>query len=134
MRTHGIWIVDLEGRTAYVNSRMADMLDTTPSDMTDQPYLKYFRAEDVDAAKGLFEGDDLLNAKSIRVRLRRRDGSTVWVAIIGVPMHNATGTLLGTVGTVSLAPPVEETPTDSRNFRPTLWQLNPFKRRQPGRG
>jgi len=112
MRTHGVWIVDLEGRTAYVNSRMADILGITPSDMTDQPYVKYVSPENVDTVKGLFEADGQPNHKPIRVRLRRRNGSAVWVDIIGAPMHNAAGKLLGIIGTVNLALPPEGVSAD----------------------
>ncbi len=52
---NGIWIIDTEAKTVYVNTRMAEMLGTTPSEMIGQPSFSYIFPEDLESAQRLFD-------------------------------------------------------------------------------
>jgi len=97
----GIWIIDAEAKTAYANERMAEILGTFPSEMVGRPSFAYVFPEDVEAAQRLFDAKVRGDTKPFHFRLRRKDGSAVWVDVQGTPMHNAAGAFRGIVGTFS---------------------------------
>ena len=99
----GIWIIDAEAKTAYANERMAEILGTSPSEMVGRPSFAYLFPEDVEAAQRLFEAKTRGDAKPFHFKLRRKDGSAVWVDVQGTPMHNAAGAFRGIVGTFSVS-------------------------------
>ena len=99
----GIWIIDAEAKTAYANERMAEILGTSPSEMVGRPSFTYVFPEDVDAAQRLFEAKIRGDTKPFHFKLRRVDGSAVWVDVQGTPMHNAVGVFKGIVGTFSVS-------------------------------
>jgi PAS domain S-box-containing protein len=98
----GIWIIDAEAQTMFANERMAEILGTSPAEMIGQPSFAYVFAEDVESAQRLFDMKKGGSAKPFRFRLRRKDGTPVWVDVQGTPMHNAAGAFLGIVGTFSV--------------------------------
>ena len=59
--------------------------------------------EDVEAAQRLFDAKTRGDANPFHFRLRREDGSAVWVDVQGTPMHNAAGAFRGIVGTFSIS-------------------------------
>jgi len=86
----------------YANERMAEMLGTSPSEMIGQPSFAYLFPTDVEAAQRLFDAKKGGSAKPFRFRLRRQDGTALWVDVQGTPMHNAVGVFVGIVGTFQL--------------------------------
>jgi PAS domain-containing protein len=57
---------------------------------------------DVEAAQLLFDVKKDGNASTFRVRLRKKDGTALWVEVQGTPMHNTEGVFMGIVGTFSV--------------------------------
>lgn len=98
----GLWIIDADARTAYANERMAEMLGTTLSEMVGQPSFSYVFPEDVEAAQRLFDVKKGGDTNSFRFRLRRKDGTGLWVDVQGTPMFDAVGVFVGIVGTFSV--------------------------------
>jgi len=99
----GIWIIGPDATTAYVNERMAEILGTTSPEMVGRPSFDYVFPEDIDSAQKLFDAKTRGDAKPFHFKLRRKDGSAVWVDVQGTPMHNAAGEFRGIVGTFSVA-------------------------------
>jgi PAS domain S-box-containing protein len=99
----GIWIIDSDASTLYANAAMAAILGVDPSELAGQPSFSYIFPEDVDAARQLFESKQQGDAAPFPFRLRRKDGSAIWVDIQGTPMHNSTGDFLGIVGTFRIS-------------------------------
>jgi PAS domain S-box-containing protein len=99
----GIWIIDSEARTLYANSAMADILGTTIASLKRQHSFDYVFPEDVEAAQLLFESKQRGEAAPFHFRLRRADGSSIWVDVQGTPLSNATGEFIGIVGTFSVS-------------------------------
>ena len=98
----GIWIIGADSETVYASLRMAEILGTTPADMTGFPSFTYVFPEDVEAAMRLFESKRAGSAKPFRFRLRRQDGSSVWADVQATPMHNAAGVFKGIIGTFTV--------------------------------
>jgi PAS domain S-box-containing protein len=100
----GIWIIDINGNTVYANERMAEILGTSPSAMIGQASFAYIYPEDQKAAQQLFEAKKDGGIDPFHFRLRRKDGTAVWVDVQGTPMYNATRKFTGIVGTFSVSP------------------------------
>ena len=71
--------------------------------MIGKPSFSYVYPEDVDAAQRLFDAKTKGNSKPFHFRLRRKDGSEVWVDVQGTPLHNAAGKFNGIVGTFTVS-------------------------------
>src|SRR5438477_10576299 len=95
----GLWIINANARTVYASERMAEMLGTTPSEMYSYPSFDYVFPEDIAAAQHLFDLKKTGNSAPFHFRLRRKDGSAIWVDVQGTPLYNANGVFNGIVGT-----------------------------------
>jgi PAS domain S-box-containing protein len=99
----GIWIIDADARTVYANDRMAEILGSHPSEMIGEPSFTYVFQEDLEAARHLFDAKQRGDINAFHFKLRRKDGSPVWVDVQGTPMYNAAGTFKGIVGTFNIS-------------------------------
>src|SRR5947209_1127345 len=98
----GIWIIDTASRTTYANEQMGNILGCRASELIGQPSFDYVFPEDKERARILFEAKAAGDTKPFRFKLRRKDGSAVWVHVQGTPMFNAAGTFKGIVGTFTM--------------------------------
>jgi two-component system NtrC family sensor kinase len=105
---HGIWIIDVDAQTVYANERMAEILGTSPSEMIGKPSFSYVFPEDLEAAQRLFAAKLRGDTNPFHFKLRRRDGSAVWVDVQGTPMYDAAGNFTGIVGTFSISNRISE--------------------------
>ena len=112
----GIWIIDVDGKTVFANARMAEILGVTVDQMLGLDSFDYVYTEDVPVAKRLFEAKVRGDSKPLHFKLRRVDGSGVWVDVQGTPLHNAAGVFNGIVGTftVSTGSPIGPSGESSR--------------------
>lgn len=99
----GLWIIDENGNTTLANARMGEILGTSPDEMIGRPSFSYLYPEDVTAAQRLFDAKSKGDAKPFHFKLRRKDGSEVWVDVQGTPLHNAAGRFIGIIGTFSIS-------------------------------
>jgi PAS domain S-box-containing protein len=88
----GVWVLDPEGRTTFVNPAMAAMLDYTPEEMTGQMISGFMTDEWRNHSR---------DALGKEVLLVRRDGTERWVTISSLPILDQTGHVTGTVGLVN---------------------------------
>ena len=99
----GIWIINAEGKTTLANERMAEILGTAIPEMIGMPSFQYVFPEDAPAAQRLFNAKKRGDSKAFHFRLRRKDGSAVWVDVQGTPLYNAGGEFRGIVGTFGVS-------------------------------
>jgi PAS domain S-box-containing protein len=95
----GIWTIDAAGNTAYVNDAMAAMLGTTAAEMVGKPSFEFVFPEDTGAARRLFDGKGRGDMSRFEFRVRRKDGTPVWVTVQGTPMRDEAGQFRGIIGT-----------------------------------
>jgi PAS domain S-box-containing protein len=94
----GIWIVDVTGKTSFVNSRMAAILGYTKEEMLGRSRFDFLDPEERERAVQAFhevEPGKVLTAEPREFRFRRKDGSTVWLDLTGAPITDDAGTLTG---------------------------------------
>jgi PAS domain S-box-containing protein len=97
----GIWVVDPEGRTIFSNRRMAEILGTGFESMAEQSCFACVFPDDVAAAQRSFFRMLAGDRRPFDFRLRRVDGSPVWVSISCMPMCDDKGAQVGLLGLFS---------------------------------
>ena len=99
----GIWIIDAEGLTRYANDRMAEILGSSRSDIVGHSSFDFVFTEDVENAQHLFESKRCGDCNTFHFKLRRQDGTGIWVDVQGTPLFNAAGVFDGIVGTFAVS-------------------------------
>ncbi len=99
----GIWIIDADGRTSYVNQRMAEIHGAHRSEIVGRSSFDYIFPEDLGAARLLFAAKKDGHIRPFGFKLRRKDGAAVFVEVHGTPMFNSAGAFKGVVGTFTLS-------------------------------
>ena len=97
----GIWMLDHEFRTTFVNRHLAEMLGYSEEEIVGHPLLDFFFPEDV--AK---KQDDLENrrrgvAEVLYSRCRRKDGSEIWCLVSTNPVFTDKGEFTGVLAMIS---------------------------------
>ena len=98
----GLVITDLEGVATYVNRRMGVITGYAPDELVGKDLAELLMTPEarVPLASHLADRREGLGSR-YSVEHLRRDGGKVWVEIAGVPYHDASGTVVGTVGSVT---------------------------------
>jgi PAS domain S-box-containing protein len=113
----GIWRIDAEGRTTYVNQRMADLLGYTPAEIMGRLHTEFMWEED--RPKG--DTDLELRRQGSRAvwdqRYRRKDGSELWTVASCNAIYDANGSFGGALGMFSDI-------TDRKRAEEALWQAH----------
>jgi PAS domain S-box-containing protein len=91
--TEGVWMIDSDHRTTYVNARMAEMLGCSVDEMLGRPVSEFAPAGD-DAA-------DAPGADPREVRYRRGDGSEMWGLRSGSPLTDGAGAYAGALAMIT---------------------------------
>jgi PAS domain S-box-containing protein len=86
--TEGVWMIDGDHRTTYVNRRMAEMLGYGVAEMLGRP-VSDFMPDDDTARLGHDPGGAA--GRPREVRYLRKDGGEVWGLLSGSPLADAAG-------------------------------------------
>jgi hypothetical protein len=85
----GIWIVDPQGQTIFSNRRMAEILRLSPEEMQGHSCFSSVYPDDLAAAQGHFARTMAGDRRPFEFRMRRGDGSPVWVSITCMQLWDA---------------------------------------------
>jgi PAS domain S-box-containing protein len=97
----GIWTIDAEGRTDYVNRRMADLLGYEPDDMVGRPLVDFMDAAARRDAE-LYESRRRAGIREVHeFRFRRKDGKDLWALLATTPIPAADGGYSGALAMVT---------------------------------
>jgi diguanylate cyclase (GGDEF)-like protein/PAS domain S-box-containing protein len=91
----GIWTVDAEGLTTFVNPKMAAMLGYAPEELIGRSLLDFMN----ERARAMIAGQQSRRAQGIsdtyELPLLRRDGSELWTAVTATPQFDDEGHYCG---------------------------------------
>jgi PAS domain S-box-containing protein len=82
----GVWLLDSKLHTSYVNRQMAGMLGYEPGDMVGRSVFDFYFSEDVDHKRQVLTRREQGVREQLEERLRRRDGSELWVRMSATPV------------------------------------------------
>lgn len=99
--TEGIWILDQDSKTSFVNSKMAEMLGYTSEEMQGQSLFVFMALEDHAIAEHLLERRQHGIKEQHDFKFRRRDGSALWAIVSANPMLDSAGRYAGVLGMVT---------------------------------
>jgi PAS domain S-box-containing protein len=102
IRDKGVLMVDLvDGQILFANNYLCDLLGLTPEDIERLMCFDLVFPEDMDQAKALFEANSIPNAEPFRFKLKRLNGSAIWVDVQGVALRPADGPVYAIIATVT---------------------------------
>jgi PAS domain S-box-containing protein len=87
----GIWVIDEEGRTTYVNHRTIEMLGYSLEEMLGRVSFDFLEGESVTRAKKNFERRKLGHSGQHEYCLRHKNGTVLWVIVSTNPVFKADG-------------------------------------------
>jgi PAS domain S-box-containing protein len=94
----GIWVVDPQGHTIFNNKRMAEILGADSESLAEQSCFDCVFPEDLSEAQRQFAQGMAGNRQPFDFRLRRNNGSQIWVSISCGPVLDASGAVVGLLG------------------------------------
>lgn len=97
----GIWIIDSENRTRFVNARMAKLLNCKADEIVGKPIASFMDEEGFALAEAQREAIRRGVEESQDYKLRRQDGAEVWVRLSTSPLFDEQEQFLGTLALVT---------------------------------
>jgi PAS domain S-box-containing protein len=97
----GIWAIDEENRTTFVNDRMAEMLGYDTEEMCDQPLLAFADEEWLTIARAKVARHREGVPEQYEFKFRRADGSDLWTIVSATPLLDKRGQYAGTLAMVT---------------------------------
>ena len=96
--SEGIWTLDTEGRTSYVNQRVTEMFGYSAEEMLGRHYFDFMGGDArTQAAERLAHRRQGI-AEQYELQLKHRDGWDLWAQISANPMFGEKGEYLGSLG------------------------------------
>ncbi len=97
----GIWLLDLEGKTKFVNKRMADMLGYDVDEMKGRPIYAYLDHVSQEAyVRHRSRPIDRIT-DPLEIRLSVKDGSSIYARVLCNDIHDKDGSVVGALGMVT---------------------------------
>jgi len=100
-RGKGAVMLDLSGRIAFASTYFCDLVGVEHDKVSRMSYHDFVFSEDMLEAKKIFEHNNSPRPAPFRLRLRRLDGSPVWVDVQGVALQTARGEVYALSATIT---------------------------------
>ncbi len=110
----GIWAMDRDHVTTYVNQAMADMLGYSPSEMLGKKVEDFFFPEDMSFHEGRMMLRHMGKDEVYERRFRRRDGSQLWTLVSAKVITDEKG---GFAGSFAMFTDITESKRADDNIR-----------------
>ncbi len=94
----GIWSVDADLRTTFVNNAFARMLGYPPEEMLGTPAQQFTFPEDLEEFRKHMNARRRGVEEQYERRLRRKDGCECWCLVAGTPVLDSEGRFAGSFG------------------------------------
>jgi PAS domain S-box-containing protein len=97
----GIWILDEESKTRYVNAKMAEMFGYTIEEMAGRSLFDFVTPEEKEITHGNVARRRAGIAEQHDFKFKRKDGSDFWALISTNPIQDEAGRYIGALGMVT---------------------------------
>jgi PAS domain S-box-containing protein len=99
--TEGIWTIDAQSLTSFVNTKMAQMLGYSPDEMAGRALTDFMDAQGAALAERNIERRRQGVAEQHEFKFRRKDGSDLWVSLSTNPVFDDAGGYAGALAMVT---------------------------------
>src|SRR4051812_43130044 len=96
----GVWALDRDDCTTFVNERMADLVGATPDEMLGAPVYDFLDPDAAEHTRVALERRRTGISELREVPLVRRDGSLLYALVESIPLHDSNGDYVGAVAVV----------------------------------
>ena len=97
----GIWLIDTQARTLFINQRMAEMLGYPAEDLLGRAVPEFVFPEDLPSARERISSNLAGHFEQFDFRFRRKDGTALVVLACTSPVRDARGEITGALGMFS---------------------------------
>ncbi len=97
----GIWTIDAQALTTFVNPKMAQMLGYSPAEMMGRPLSDFMDAQGLALTNANLERRRQGVSEQHEFRFCRKDGSGLWVTMSTNPVHDDAGGYAGALAMVT---------------------------------
>ncbi|HUI67200.1 MAG TPA: response regulator [Nitrospirota bacterium] len=97
----GIWVLDTEDRTTYVNKRMAEMLGYREDEMIGRKLVDFLIEKEHSRVPRGFEPLMSGSREVLDFKFHRRDGSFLWGMLSTTPIQDSDGRVIGFLGMIT---------------------------------
>ncbi|MGC9516705.1 MAG: PAS domain S-box protein [Methanomicrobiales archaeon] len=97
----GIWSLDRNGKTTFVNQRMAEMLGYQVNEMISKPYTDFIDHEDKSRMENHAQRKKDGKKEVYEFKLKRKDNSHLWALISSTDISDSNGNYIGLVRIVT---------------------------------
>ncbi len=94
----GIWVVDTETRTTYINGKMAEMLGYSPEEMIGKKSSEFMDEEGKARLGLLLERRRQGINENYEIKFLRKNGSPLWTITSASPLRDKEGKFAGSLG------------------------------------
>ncbi len=99
--TEGIWVLDKNNQTSFVNQQMATMLGYTTDEMLGATLFSFMDAEGIEIANTYLERRHQGINEKHDFKFRCQDGSDLWAIVSCAPMFDEQGNYAGVLGMIT---------------------------------
>lgn len=96
----GIWIIDTEAKTTYVNKRMAEILGCDRQEVVGHSVYEFVSRSNVEEWRSHLLRRQAGVAEDYEVKFEKKDGTSVWTAVSATPLFGEDGKWIGSAGMV----------------------------------
>jgi len=94
----GVWIVDRDHRTRYVNARLTEILGHEPDEMYERRIFDFIEPTERDEVRRALARHRAGEGYRGELRLLHKDGRAVWAMVASNPLFDARGEFAGSLG------------------------------------
>ncbi|MFM7129185.1 MAG: PAS domain-containing protein, partial [bacterium] len=119
----GVWFLDADGITTYVNRSMASILGWSEAEMQGRSLFDFMDEKAVEQAGKYMDRRRSGISEIHEFRFRHRDGSDVWTTLSTRSLRSTSGQFLGTMATIQDITPQKKVEAELRSRKQQLRQM-----------
>jgi PAS domain S-box-containing protein len=120
----GIWKVDTDFITSFVNGRMAELLGYTVEEMLGRPLFDFLIESDIERKRSDLQRRRRGVSEQLETRYLKKDGSVLWARVATSPIIGEDGRFEGALAMVSDITEQKRTEAEGRRSRETISLLS----------
>lgn len=82
----GVWVVEADGKTSFINNRLAEILDREMSEIVGKQAREFILSEDMPLFQQQLEIVRTGSVSTCEIRVGRRDGTVTWLHVSTAPL------------------------------------------------